>query len=382
MQRSRTRYPWRTSHTDPGRYLDDGRRSMVPRGARLAWLASLVLAAGLLASCSVLVESEAFRTLTAPTALPPVSTSHASPDPAEPAPGATPAAPDAESLPLPAAWVRDLAWGRLVEEGVAEESAAPVWDDSCAPDSFCWGAWRLELQRLSAGAETDRFGVRALGAGGLLVELVVASDAVVTTQALIHPTPEPTGRPSPSPIADEQGRTVLISLHSLPSGSVHDDMVRIWSGDLGQMGVRGADDELERAVAALRDSGRLVRVRGWHERDVADYGGARLVVEAIMDEGPLPEEPSEEGRVNGWLGTVVRLPEAASFDDYFDSRWPGGQYGIVAEDSAWAEALERLRASGEMVRVWGLLREGVDDYGEAQIVVSRIELADTIVEDD
>jgi len=105
-------------------------------------------------------------------------------------------------------------------------------------------------------------------------------------------------------------------------------------------------------------------------------------VEAIMDEGPLPEEPSEEGRVNGWLGTVVPLPEAASFDDYFDSRWPGGQYGIVAEDSAWAEALERLRASGEMVRVWGLLRDGADDYGETQIVVSRIELADTIVEDD
>ncbi len=356
---------------------------MVPRGARLAWLASLVLVAGLLSACSVLVESEAFRTLTAPTALPPVSTSDASPDPVEPAPGATPAAPGAEAVPLPAAWVRDLAWRRLVEEGVAEESAEPVWDDSCAPDSFCWGAWRLELQRLPAGAETDRFGVRALGAGGLLVELVVASDAVVTTQALIHPTPEPTGCPSPSPNVDEQSRIVLISLHSLPSGSVHDDMVRIWSGDLGQMGVRGADDELERAVVALRDSGRLVRVRGWHERDVADYGGACLVVEAIMDEGPLPEEPSEDGQqVDGWIGTIVPLPDASSYDDYFDSRWPGGQYGIVAEDSAWAEALERLRSLGEMVRVWGLLREGVDDYGETQIVVSRIDLADAIAEDE
>jgi len=377
VQRSRIRWPWRTPIIAPTCSLDDSRRRRVPW---ICWLTVWVCAFGLafvLSSCTVLVESDAFRTLTAPTADASLSfTPSASPSPSKPSQSTTPSAPKGDSQPLPAAWLRDLAWAHLVEKGIADQTGEPVWDDTCGPASYCWGAWRLQFRRLEADAETDRFGVTAVGAGGIVVEMVVASDAVVSVQAVATAIPQPTRHPRPSLTPEGQASIYVVTLHSLPAGSTYDDMVRIWSSDLGQMGVRGVDDTLEQALAALRDTGRLVIVRAWREDGVADYGNARLVVERITEEGPLPERQRGDRAVEGWVGTIVPLPSAASYDDYFDSRWPGGQYGIAANDAALADALTRLRDSGEMVRVWGLLRENAADYGEASILVIRIELAE------
>jgi len=376
VQRSRTRWSWRTSHTGPSCSVDGERYGAVPWARKLAAASSLFLLLLLSSSCSVLVESEAFRTLTAPTESPLASTSHASPSPSDPSQGATPAVPEGEAAPVPATWLRDLAWEHLVQAGIAGGAGNPVWDDSCGPASHCWGAWRLELRRLQADAETDRFGVRAVSVEGIVVEMVVASDAVVSTQALSTATPEPTRRPGPSTTPAAGGGLYVVTLHSLPPQSPYDDMVRIWNGALGQMGVRGADETLEQALEALRDTGRLVVVEAWLEDAVADYGDARLLVERIVAEVSLPEPRDGDGLVEGWVGTVVPLPAAATYDDYFDSWWPGGQYGIAADDAALAEALVGLRDSGEAVRIWGVLRGNESDYGQVQIVVSRIELAD------
>jgi len=277
---------------------------------------------------------------------------------------------------LPAAWLRDIAWAHLVSEGIAGESAEPEWDDACGPAMFCWGAWRLQIRRLAPEAEVDRFGVTVNGPGGLICQLVVASDAVAQIETLATATPWATRRPQPIATPEHLAGTYAITVHSLPPGSAYDDMARVWSGTSQQMGVRGGDEILEQALAALRDTGRLVTVRAWREYDVADYGDARLVVESIVQEWPLPARETGDRVVEGWLGCIVPLPAAAARDDYFDSRWPGGQYGIAADDEALAAALVRLRDAGELVRVWGLLQANADDYGETRILVSRIELAD------
>lgn len=276
---------------------------------------------------------------------------------------------------LPAAWLRNIAWAHLVSEGIAGESAEPEWDDACGPAMFCWGAWRLKIRRLAPGAEVDRFGVTVNGPRGLVCELVVASDAVARIETLATATPRPTPLPRPSATTTHLVGTYIITVHSLPSGSAYDDMVRIWSGASQQMGVRGANGTLEETVSAFRDTGLLVTVRAWREDGVADYSKARLVVESIEQEWPVPERHSGDRVVEGWLGRIVPLPAAAAYDDYFDSRWPGGQYGIAADDEALAAALVRLRDAGELVRVWGLLQANADDYGETRILVSRIALA-------
>jgi len=341
----------------------------------------VALGAVLLSSCTVLVESEAFRTLMAPTSDPlTVTATGGSLSAASvtvgtkqpvPAPSATPLPPEE----LPAEWLRDLAWAQLVAEGIAEGTNAPLWDDACGPAMFCWGGWRLRIRRLAPSAEVDRFGVVVNGPKALVCELVVASDGVAYVQKLATATPWPTRTPQPTSTPAHAIGSYVITVHGLPTGSAFDDMARVWSDPGQQLGLRGADGAVEDALVALRDTGRLVTVEAWREEGVRDYGDARLVVERLTEVWPLPERMSGDRVVEGWLGQLVPLPDGAYYDDYFDCRWPGGQYGIAAEDKSLAEALSRLGKTDELVRVWGLLQEHVADYGESRIIVGRIELA-------
>ena len=362
--------------------MDDRHARLVP------WLHPLLVGAlhlavlALLSSCTVLVESEAFRTLMAPTddmvsaamgassTATPMATEESMPSP--PAPSGTP-------LPreeLPAEWLRDLAWGELVDEGIADGILEPLWDDACGPAMFCWGAWRLQVRRLVPEGEVDRFGVMVHGPKAIVCELVVASDGVARVQALATATPWPTRTPMPTPTRANTVASYVISVHRLPTGSAFDDMARVWSDPARQLGVRGVDATVDEVLGGIRDTGRLVTVEAWREEDVVDYGDARLVVENVAQVWPLPKRKAGDRVVEAWIGRIVPLPDGAVYDDYFDCRWPGGQYGISAQDDALVEALRRLGECGELVRVWGLLQEGVEDYGESCLMVTRIELAD------
>jgi hypothetical protein len=361
--------------------MDDRHARVVPwLGLLLAALHLTALA--LLSSCTVLIEGEAFRTLMAPTDdAAPVTVDASSAD----VPGATPEAipsPSASSVTpwpreeLPSEWLRDLAWAEIVDRGIADGILDPLWGDACGPATFCWGAWRLQVHRLVPEGEVDRFGVIVYGPNALICELVVASDGTARIETVETATPWPTPTPMPTPTSAHASARYVISVHSLPTGSAFDDMARVWSDPEQQLGVRGVDATAEEALAALRDTGRLVTVEAWRDLDVADYGDAQLVVESVTQVWPLPERTAGDRVVEAWLGQIVLLPTGASYDDYFDCRWPGGQYGIAAEDEALAEALRRLGESGELVRVWGLLQEDVIDYSESRLVVTRIELAE------
>ncbi|MGC9361283.1 MAG: hypothetical protein ACP5G7_13075, partial [Anaerolineae bacterium] len=378
-------WPWQSPPDGRGYPMDAGRVCAVP------WLRSLLVAAlhvavlALLSSCTVLVESDAFRTLMAPTrdvvpatvdassADEPVSTDRPRPSPSALSP--TPLPVEEE---LPSEWLRDLAWAELVDEGIADGILEPLWDDACGPAMFCWGAWRLQVRRLVPEGEVDRFGVVVHGPKALVCELVVASDGVARVETLATATPWPTRTPMPTPTPASTVASYVISVHSLPTGSAFDDMARVWSDPAQQLGVRGVNATVEEALAAVRDTGCLVTVEAWQEKDVPDYGGGQLVVESVTQVWPLPERTTGDRVVEGWLGQLVQLPDGAAYDDYFDCRWPGGQYGIGAEDEALAEALRRLGESGELVRVWGLLQEDMEDYGKSRLYVSRIELAELV----
>jgi hypothetical protein len=84
-----------------------------------------------------------------------------------------------------------------------------------------------------------------------------------------------------------------------------------------------------------------------------------------------PVEPVSS-RVDGWVGTIARLPPGSQLGGYFE-RDDGQRSGIWALEEAVRQQVERYRWTGAQVQVWGQLLTGVPDMGGRQIQVERIE---------
>lgn len=102
--------------------------------------------------------------------------------------------------------------------------------------------------------------------------------------------------------------------------------------------------------------------------DMQAYAGQHL---------SIPAEQRGGERVEDWVGTVVQTPRGAQFDDYFVRQsYPGVRYGIAAADERLEAELVTVRATGQVVRIWGYLRTGVPDVNGTQILVKRIKLVE------
>ncbi|MBC7235376.1 MAG: hypothetical protein H5T69_06005 [Chloroflexi bacterium] len=80
--------------------------------------------------------------------------------------------------------------------------------------------------------------------------------------------------------------------------------------------------------------------------------------------------------MEGWLGTVHGLPLNSPYDDYFVAQEPAGSYGLASPLAAIEAQLRMYRDSGTLLRVWGILDYGVDDYNKTQLQVTRLEPAE------
>jgi hypothetical protein len=80
--------------------------------------------------------------------------------------------------------------------------------------------------------------------------------------------------------------------------------------------------------------------------------------------------------VEDWLGMIRPLPAGSRYAHYFAARDEEGQYGITSTLPPVEEQLRLYRDSGALVRIWGILEYGVDDYGGARIYVTRVEAVD------
>ena len=145
----------------------------------------------------------------------------------------------------------------------------------------------------------------------------------------------------------------------------------------GEVGLAGADEELETQIVALRDQtepGNLAHFWGTVYCPQPDHGGCQLLVTRLrIDQaGPLPDpEP-----VEGWVGQIVSVPAGARSggDDYLvlAGDFPV-QYGLDAATEPIADQIQAVRDSGAAMSVWGELNIGVMDWNGAQIRVTRIE---------
>lgn len=163
----------------------------------------------------------------------------------------------------------------------------------------------------------------------------------------------------------------------LPEGTQFDDYLALEPEGAGEIGVEGADPEIETEIKALHDKEEpwnYAHLWGTLTCDVPDYGGCQLLVTRVRPEGP--EGPFfDPDPVEGWEGTIVGNPSSAQFDDYFvlAGDFPVA-FGIDSTDPAVADQLESLRDTDTIIRVWGQVTcPAIDSYG-THILVSRIEI--------
>ncbi len=163
---------------------------------------------------------------------------------------------------------------------------------------------------------------------------------------------------------------------SAPAGSGFDDYLVVLPDGTAEIGLTGADAEIEAQIAALRDQeppNNHAHFWGALTCDSNDYGGCQLVVSRLRPDGPGPFFDPDP--IAGWVGIIFSGPPGLQVDDYFVllgdlNPW----YGIWSADPAISDQLEELRDTSTIIRVWGELLAGVMDGNGAQVQVSRYEI--------
>lgn len=164
---------------------------------------------------------------------------------------------------------------------------------------------------------------------------------------------------------------------SLPAGAQFDDYLVLEPEGAGEIGVEGANAEIEAEIQGLRDKeepGGYAHFWGTVTCPALDYGGCQLLVTRLRPEGP--EGPFfDPDPVEGWEGQVFSVPGLAQFDDYFVLDGPFGvQYGIEGADEALMAQLEDFRDTSATIWIWGEIQCGIPDTMGCSIRVERCQL--------
>ncbi len=217
-----------------------------------------------------------------------------------------------------------------------------------------------------------------------------AQQPISQTQAFVEATASPAPSPTPSPIPTPalpkalEPATVLataldylngVYLVNLPASTSFNSVeasqdiaadVEIvatygkapWQVSLSDIQFR--ENGATRTVIVANES---TEARWWGE--VNELG----IVSTTAEAGFTTPDPE---RVRGWVGQIIKLPEGSPHDDYFVSEGRG-IHGIDSLDPALLAELERYQDQPGLVKVFGILLYGVDDYNGRQLLINELE---------
>ena len=205
------------------------------------------------------------------------------------------------------------------------------------------------------------------------------------TASMPAETPQPTvtAAATTTSSGDEWGVTGWYGeVIDLPEGSAYDDYLVLEPRGSGQVGLVGADEDVQAQIVALREEeapGNAAHFWGTLTCGVDDYAGRQLVVTRLLAEGPSSAPTFD--LVEGWEGVVFNYPYGAQFDRYFAlvGDFPGAYgvgHGIDSRDPTLEAQLQSLGDSRTVIRIWGELTCGVIAPFGSQIVVDRIEIVE------
>jgi hypothetical protein len=203
--------------------------------------------------------------------------------------------------------------------------------------------------------------INAYGTGIVVNHIEIVGEPLAPTPTPVESTTEP--------VLDWVGVIV-----SNPPDSQFDDYFQrqIVTGD--QYGIESLDPDIQAQIVALRDTGMTVYVWGTLHHNVPDFNATQIQVTRLeVPELPKPPDITEEP-VEGWFGSIVKLPIFTQFDTYFE-RNDEERFGIEAMDvdPNIRQQIEDYRWTGAPVQVWGRLVTGVPDFEGRQIQVERID---------
>jgi hypothetical protein len=181
----------------------------------------------------------------------------------------------------------------------------------------------------------------------------------------------------PEPVEGWEGTIV-----SNPPGSQFDDYF-VLAGDFAVgYGIGSTDPAVKAQLEGLRDTGITARVWGQLRAGVPDAFGSQIEVTRVEGVGdavatpsaPTPTPPDLTGEpVEGWTGTIVKLPPGSQFGHYF-AREDGERFDIGSADADMTQQITEVRWTGAQIRVWGRLFTGVPAMEARHIEVERMEI--------
>jgi hypothetical protein len=183
----------------------------------------------------------------------------------------------------------------------------------------------------------------------------------------------PTPAPAPTESATEPVRDWAGVIVSNPAGAQFDDYFEWQSATGGCYGIDALDEGIRQQIIALRDTGQTVHLWGTLYHDVPDVQGRQIQVTRLEVQEPTAPPETTEQTVDGWIGTVVKLPPGNQFGHYFE-RDDGERFDIGATDEALRHQISDARWTGAQIQVWGTLFTGVPATEARHIEVERLDV--------
>jgi hypothetical protein len=218
-----------------------------------------------------------------------------------------------------------------------------------------------------------------LSACSALPETSIAKAIEPVTDSPEITSPPPTelpAEPSPAspaietlPVAGWLGKVV-----SAPEGVGYEDILVLSPETVGELGIMGADENMETQILALRDKpepGQYAHFWGNLVCGVEDHNGCQIVVERIRV-GATATDPEP---VENWQGILIPAEFNSGDSTLFVLKGSYAMwYSIHSNDPALLQQILDLRGTDQVVTVSGELLTGVPDVNGSRIQASQISL--------
>ena len=192
------------------------------------------------------------------------------------------------------------------------------------------------------------------------------------TESATEPAATPTRMPdTPTPVVEEEGTPVegwVGTVRALPAGN---QFGQVFVREDGEEYDIGATSEAAwEVIREAKETGAQIQVWGTLYTGVPAPEARHVEVERIT----VVATPEDEGTpVEGWTGTIVKLPPGNQFGQFF-IRDDGERYTISATRDEVGTQIADAAWSGAQLKVWGTLYTGVPATEARHLEVEQVEV--------